>query len=133
MSLEKKYLYALRYVADFLSQNPKPTSIEARNLLSDAGIDSKTAKQIVSYIQRHGPSKYKTKLSAFLKAYTKTEKVLQDQIPSENLSPDYMLINDESTDDTYDFKRELTTDGVEDSESIELDQDLLINDGSFRY
>lgn len=129
---KEDYSYCLRYVADFLNQTPRPTFAQAKVALADAGIDDRSASELVALVKRYGINKFKTKLNAYLKAYTKTEKVLQDEYSAEDLSPDYLLINDEMPGDHYDFYDELTNDGDEDEEALDVDQDLLTNDGSIR-
>ena len=129
---KKDYSYCLRYIADFLDQHPRPTIAQAKVMLADSGIDSRSASELTALVRRHGISKFRTKLNAFLTAATKSEKVLQDEYAAEDLSPDYLLINDEMPGDHYDFYDELTNDGDEDEEALDIDQDLLMHDGSIR-
>lgn len=129
---KEDYSYCLRYVADFLSQHPRPTYVEAKTMLADSGIDNKSAAEVLALVKKYGVSKFRTRLTAFLRAATKTEKVLQDEYAAEDLSPDYLLINDEMPGDHYDFYDELTNDGDEDEEALDVDQDLLMHDGSIR-
>ena len=128
MAIDKELQFVLGYLDDYYSYAKHPTSVKAKVLLADAGIDSKSANELIAIIQKYGVAKYKARL----KAYTKTEKVLQDKIPAEDLAPDYMLINDEAPGDSYDFKDELTIDGAEDEETLDLEQSLLTHDSSFR-
>lgn len=130
MAIDAKF--ALGYLADYYSRAKRPTAVRAKVLLADIGIDSRSANELIAIIQKYGVAKYKSRLQTYLKAYTKTEKVLQDDIPANELAPDYMLLNDEFPGDAYDFKDELVTDGIEDQETLDAEQDLLTNDSSFR-
>lgn len=129
---KEDYTYSLRYIAEFLNQHPRPTVVQAKVILADVGIDNKSANTIISYAVQHGSKALKSRIDAYLKAYTKTEKVLQDEYSAEDLSPDYLLINDEMPGVHYDFHEELTNDGDEDEEAQDLDQELLTHDGAFR-
>ena len=128
MAIDKKLEFALSYLADYYQQAKNPTPVKAKILLADTGIDAKSANELIAIIQKYGVAKYRSRLQAF----TKTEKVLQDDIPANELAPDYMLINDEFPGDSYDFKDELVVDGTEDEETLNAEQTLLTNDSSFR-
>lgn len=128
MAIDNDTIFALGYLADYYTKAKNPTPVRAKVLLADLGIDNKSADELIVCINKYGVDKYRTRLAA----YTKTEKVLQDDIPANELAPDYMLINDEAVGDSYDFKEELVTDGIEDPEFVQSEQNLLTHDGSFR-
>lgn len=120
---------ALRYIAAFLSQYPQPTKMQARIIAADIGLDDQAADEIIDLISKVGAKKISASLKKELCAYTKVEKVLQDEYDSRFLSPEYLLVNDESVGDSYEFQEELSNDGIEDEESILDDQDKLATDG----
>ena len=122
----------LHYIAAFLSQYPQPTKAQARIMAADIGLDDQAADEIIDLISKVGAKKISASLKKDLRAYTKVEKVLQDEYDSRFLSPEYLLVNDESVGDSYEFQEELSNDGVEDEESVLDDQDKLATDGFIR-
>ena len=123
---------ALRYIASFLDQYPKPTRAQAKIMAADLGLDTQAADEMLNLISKLGAKKISASLKKELRSYTKVEKVLQDSYDSRFLSPEYLLINDESIGDSYEFQEELSNDGVEDEESILDDQNKLSTDGFIR-
>lgn len=123
---------ALKYIASFLDQYPKPTRAQAKIMAADLGLDTQAADEMLNLISKLGAKKISASLKKELRSYTKVEKVLQDSYDSRFLSPEYLLINDESIGDSYEFQEELSNDGVEDEESILDDQNKLSTDGFIR-
>lgn len=123
---------ALKYIASFLDQYPKPTRAQAKIMAADLGLDTQAADEMLDLIGKLGAKKISASLKKELRSYTKVEKVLQDSYDSRFLSPEYLLINDESIGDSYEFQEELSNDGVEDEESILDDQNKLSTDGFIR-
>lgn len=123
---------ALKYIASFLDQYPKPTKAQARIMAADLGLDTQAADELLDLISSLGAKKISASIKKELRSYTKVEKVLQDSYDSRFLSPEYLLINDESVGDAYEFQEELSNDGIEDEESILDDQDKLSTDGFIR-
>ena len=122
-------IYAIKYTANLLAANPNLTLSKAMPILADAGIDSKTAHDIFALAKKLGNRSFSLKAKRFVKAYTKTERVLQDDYDPAFVSPDYNLVNDESVNDSIDFHDELTNDGEEDFDALEQDKRQLSNDG----
>ena len=115
----------IKYYDNFIENYYDPSKM----ILLATGIDSKTAHDIFALAKKLGNRSFSLKAKRFVKAYTKTERVLQDDYDPAFVSPDYNLVNDESVNDSIDFHDELTNDGEEDFDALEQDKRQLSNDG----
>lgn len=133
--MQNSFQDSLEYISDFLHQYPRPTEKQARIMLADAGVDRQTATEMLAMIDRYGARRFQKSVNAYLTAsYSKADKVLQDQIDHEYLSPDYLMMVDESTDDPYTFQEELSKDGIlDEDEMLEDDKSMLMNDSAVTF
>lgn len=133
VSVYSNRLYA--YIDSFLKVNPKPSMRQCVAMLFSVGVPQTEAVQFLRSLGRSDDMQTVTAaLRKEVRAYTKFEKVSQDQYDPMFTAPDYLLINDEPyNQDNANLQNELAEDGDLDPESVEEDQDNLAYDGQVRF